>query len=945
MIKKETIKKAVDAIRRNASYEYFFKHIQSPDWIEPLQSEGKMFSRPPQIIRVGKYIRFPMWPESEYLARMAELSPDIVTKVLKAIPDDHTNIRVYEDIIDAALRMPPNYSVKLVKKFEIAAQLEYLSWSQIPEKLGKILSHLVRGGFLHQALKLAKTLLATVLDSRQINADDDGTPRAGSRMNDWEYEQILKKHLPDLFEKLPLETFDAICELLNTFISASKAKRDTPAPEDYSDISRPAIENHEQNIGTGIDGLLIDFIRDFGELFLNANSKSVTNLFKITTKYTWKIFRRIELHLLRATTDSLGLISQHLLNKTLFNDPTVRHEYVLLLREYFGSLDTDQKEEILSWVRLGLDKEKTKKLWIKNFQETPTDLMLENHVKAWKKIRLAWFNYADLPEDLRSEYDNLIEEFGLPEHPEFSSFSSNEWVGPTSPKTNQELQELTPEEIIRFLKDWNPAHKEWAPSPNGLGRVLKEIVADRPELFANSASEFRSLDPTYTRSLIEGFEGAINQKKLFNWENILTLSYWIVTQPNELVDRTITNHDFYHDPDWSWARKSVANLLCKGFENSVCQIPFSFRDLTWKTLFCLTEDASPSPEDEQSENIDPQSRSINTIRGSAMHGVIQYSLWVRRELLKTSSEVEISKQGFKTIPEVEKVLDAHLLEDKSLAIRSIYGQWFPWLQMLDEEWTEKNVPVIFPGEPEKKKYWEAAWQTYILLCQPYDKVFGVLESNYRRAIDQLNEKKELVRLDSNKNLASHLMDYYYRGKLDDTLLNLFWERADEDLRANALRYISTSLYRTKGKIAPEYIDRLKLLWESRLTIAKKDPDRHRREMETFGPWLLSKQFNDTWSVAQLAEALTISGKIADFSKEVVNRLIELIEQYPNEVLQCLNLMVKGNNDGWGISRWKNEAKTLLQLGLKTSAKSKAREIINYFVMLGYFDFGDLLKTS
>ena len=48
MVRPEFVKKALDEIRkRTANYEYFFNHLKSPDWIEPLFNEG-LFQHPPE---------------------------------------------------------------------------------------------------------------------------------------------------------------------------------------------------------------------------------------------------------------------------------------------------------------------------------------------------------------------------------------------------------------------------------------------------------------------------------------------------------------------------------------------------------------------------------------------------------------------------------------------------------------------------------------------------------------------------------------------------------------------------------------------------------------------------------------------------------------------------------------------------------------------------------
>jgi hypothetical protein len=53
-------------------------------------------------------------------------------------------------------------------------------------------------------------------------------------------------------------------------------------------------------------------------------------------------------------------------------------------------------------------------------------------------------------------------------------------------------------------------------------------------------------------------------------------------------------------------------------------------------------------------------------------------------------------------PEAKAVLEAHLdvERDPSLAIRSVYGEYFPWLYVYDPAWALGLVDRLFPlGDP------------------------------------------------------------------------------------------------------------------------------------------------------------------------------------------------------------------------------------------------------
>src|SRR4051812_1118300 len=99
------VRRAVSLFRGQTDYVYFFSRLTSPGWIEPLIQEGR-FASPPPAVREGDSIRFPGWPESEYLARVAGRAPDLAARVLAAIPETD-NQRVHLDLVEVALQLSP----------------------------------------------------------------------------------------------------------------------------------------------------------------------------------------------------------------------------------------------------------------------------------------------------------------------------------------------------------------------------------------------------------------------------------------------------------------------------------------------------------------------------------------------------------------------------------------------------------------------------------------------------------------------------------------------------------------------------------------------------------------------------------------------------------------------------------------------------------------------
>jgi hypothetical protein len=224
---------------------------------------------------------------------------------------------------------------------------------------------------------------------------------------------------------------------------------------------------------------------------------------------------------------------------------------------------------------------------------------------------------------------------------------------------------------------------------------------------------------------------------------------------------------------------------------------------------------------------------------------------------------------------------------------------------------------------------------------------------YAAALDRLGKVKEKKTwiADPGERLAEHLMFFYWRGKIaiehPRGLLNRFWSQAPESIRAHALGFIGRKFESTKETIPPEILQRLQFLWEQRLSAAKEKPNSHKREMAAFGWWFISGKFEDSWIMAQLIEALKISGKM-EISESVVEKLASLAQPMPYETIKCLELLVKGDRDGWDIDMWRGHARIILSSALQSGnkeASATAENVIHYFGSRGYLDFRDLLKKG
>lgn len=941
MINTETIKRVLLQIKRQADYEYFFSQIASPEWIKPLKEAG-LFSSPPEPVVDGQYITFVTWPESQYLVRMADSAPEIVAEIALQIPDT-LNTRVNDDLNTIALSLSSNLAVKFAPKIKKWMASAYAPI--FPEKLGKFIAHVARGGYSDEAIDLAGVVLAVLPDPREAEKDSHESEfrphsRPRARFDLWDYRILIKEVVPALAAAAQMRSFKVFCSLLNDAIRLSQSHGEDSAPYDYSYIWRRAIE-HPPDIDD-IPNALVSAVRDIGEEIARADAVYLPQLVESLSRERWSVFHRIALHLLRLFPDaSPDLASSWLTNKARFEALELWHEYFVLVRERFPHLDPSQQETILGWIDAGPDTEAYIKRQQQWFGEFPSEDTVKKHAMHWKLRRLASIRDS-LPPDWKEKYSEWEASVGPLEFPEYASPPSTVRWGLESPKSQEDLSAMSLDQFMTYLDTWRPSsNNPLGPTYEGLGQRIGSLVKADPRRFATEARRFIGFEPTYVRSLISGFREAMNAKFEFEWPAVLDLCLWVVDEP--LEERERTESFIERDPDWSWTRGAIGHLLSEGLKREAgdAQIPFEFRDTVWKIILRLTEDPNPTPEHEArygGSNMEPMTLSLNTNRGQAMHCVMHYALWSRSHLEEVKHSTKLEPQSFEHMREIRDALDKHLDRkyDPSLAIRAVYGVWLPWLVDLDETWVINNLFRIFPIERHDVQLRDAAWKSYILFNQAWDNTFKVLRNEYERSVELIGKSTiENRREDPDRSLGEHLMVLYGRGHLtldSQDLISRFFSVAPDDLREHALSFIGQSLINSKEPFPTEILEKFEALWVVRLREAQDSSNSlpRTKELAAFGVWFASAKFDDTWAITNLIETLKLSGSVEAYHL-VIERLAELSPRMPRSAVECLALMIEGDREGWNKYSWQQETRAILDAAIRSqdsSARTAAEVLIH-----------------
>jgi hypothetical protein len=888
--------------QNTVSLNRFFSQLESPGWLSLLRSETDYFSSPMPLERgEDGSATYTQWPTGQYLVRMAaiETTRSDVIEIALAIETDNPD--AHERLTDAAQVMPPTDAAKLVDKICEWLRMPF-QWA-LPRKATDLAKTLVLGGEVEAGL----SLLRHILDR----------PRATDH---WLFTETLKEDVSALFPAAGVSGIELLCELLDVELLDRRDKA-PDSRQDYSYIWRPALES-----GRSYDAkcVLATALRNALLSIADSDSAMVPTLVNVLEKRASAIFRRFALDLLQHFPQGNDeLIAAHLTDKELFADRHYRREYTKLAQSHFTSLALAQQEQVLDWIQRDHSEDETERR------------------ERWQ-LRELWRLGHPLPGNWERRYEELVERYGEYEERDLPEVTAS-FVGPKAPLSREELARMPVAGVLEFLRGWQPEERSWqAPTPEGLARLLEDVITADPVSYAISAPEFAETDPTYARALVTGLGNALREERTFDWRPVLKFAKTALTKPRVLEDRDETSWEDV-DPGWNWTRKEIAHLLARGLEKDPSLSLEHANDVV--ALLCdLAEDPNPTPEDEagRGEGMDPAMLSLNTVRGAAFHALMGYVWW----RAKNREAAGLLEDGLPK--EVAAVLQRHLdpAHDPTLTIRSVYGQWFPYLTTVDEKWARQNLSAIFPSLPELAHLRDIAWETYVTFNRPYRNTLELLRDDYAIAVELIGThapEKRFGRRDSDQALTEHLVTLFGHGDLtlDDPLLNRFFARAPIDLRGHAIEFVGISLMNA-ATVSNEIAARSREFWERRLA-AFKAGETIADELKGFAWWFGSGKLDDDWSLGQLRDLLESGGRI-DPDHVATERLGALVDTHPEDVVRCLGLVIDSSDRYWFVAGSRTEIRAILSRGLAdgSSASRMAREIINRLAAQGHTDFIELL---
>lgn len=916
----------------------FFSACSNPAWL-PLLEEHGLMDLPEAAIHHETSGH--SWPQLRYLEKLVESDhAGIVADFLIRMPV-FRNVWLHTDITRLALNLPDAHAAQWAER-----ELQWLKGNprlmvNASEALASLAVKIATTDF-DTAISLVAELLCIGPDPKWDYEKSEGGeptellpfPWPSLRCETHTYKRILLEKLPALTNARPIEILTLLCDLLEAAIIHSSRDGANSKPADVSFVIRPAIENHELNSDFRIEAPLIVAVRDTLVFILQKDKSKLTELITMLEWRGWNAFQRLVLFLLaRFTRSDDSIRRRYLMRRDLLTEAPFLHEYFHLLQASFPVMKTADQRALLNLIDQATSTVITRLQERGNSYE---DATLSG--RNWK-YRILLAIHEHLIGEWAETFRNLKAEFGEPSIP--PDLTSYQWrfVGPTSPVQLEQLSKLSVAEIIEYLRSFAPTDQWGEPSPEELGRVLAKDVEAQPEKYSKELALLLngSLPVRYFSNIIFGWTEAMRAGSHIDFTAIFGLIAWLYRHPeNDRRAPTSDADDAAIEPFWHTLRSDIARFFREAFEEER-NFPFDLKKQAWDLLLPLANDPWPDQAWEEKAN-DPTHVSINTIRGNALHAVINFA-WM--QVLRAHKENRRITRS--DVAEVFALIEEHLRGEfaQSTTDRSVWGQWLNRLVWIDEGWVKNHINDIFPPASEQQKQHDAAWASYLSLAEFREHTFALLCDVYRRAIRRLSETSaaEPNNTMQSRRLAEHIVVAYTKDLLslaDDDLVDLFFQHAPPTLAAHAFEFIGYHL-----PDEPPLIKKATELWDWRFNHGMTN-----EEACQFSVWFERMNLEPTWALLHLEKALAAPGERSRWMN-VFERLLELFEDHSAECIRCLAVATRENDYSLAATE-DDELWQLLEKGLQHPEKNvreQTTDIVHHLGSLGYFKYRELLKSD
>lgn len=958
----EMIEKVLASVKKETDRQYFFSRLNNPLWIEPLSKLG-YFNCPPGLKQLPDgYVQYPHWPELSYLVTVTELAPDKVVEIILSLPKTD-NPRIYGDILAIALKLEGQQSARLLPKL-----IEYIELDNpfLAHSYPELLQHWTEQGNIAEAIAITKMLVPFREDPmaqdkqqrRKKKTKTTGTSlEPAPRFTQWEYQQILEKGVRPLAEHDPYQVslilIDAVASMIRLGMHPEDFEKGRE--QDYSEIWCRRLDKPDRDYQNAKETLVQALTYACEQVYENA-PESIGALDQALRIHRWKVFKRLRQHLYAShpNDQTLPWIREQILEYDDYSKWEHHYELQLMIRKasaHFASrLLTEEEQQGIFEAILGGPSKEDFREWM---GERYSEKAFQQRQRYFHRMQLRPFT-ALLSGDIRRYFDELEGESSAEAVSDDSYLPYGGVTGGTvsyrSPKSAEDLENLTDEELLIYLNDWNEEHRDkdnWLVEINisalaGIFQsVFKEKIVPHGERLAFwLANHERIARPVYVSAILKAVLTLVKEKNFDKLDQWLEFCAWVLSHPDTArVEGQPEPRDESRDhPDWGSSRQAVVDFIdvCV---NKDTDAPITARDGLASLLrqACGQFDWRLDHDRPVLLNRDdPITEAINNTRSRALESLVNFGFWIRRQLPEDQ------------LPEVTDILAKRLAEDAEIPLtrpeRALLGMHFGNLCTLNWDWATQQSEIFFPQT--NKAVWRDAFGSYIRFNRPDKLTYEILRREFEYAIENLNilekekgEGKELI-----DRLGQHLFTYSLWGVYpltgNESLLERFYDKTKEDRKrwGQLFDHVGRSLRNSGKQLDKTLTDRIIAFFNWRFEAAEP------LELQEFTFWLEAECFSSDWRLQAYSKILELV-RVKDVGLSLqVRALNKLLSTHLTLVVECFAKITDAMDQDTQIYISADEAKPILKEGLiaeDSQVRENAERARENLLRLGRFDYLDI----
>jgi hypothetical protein len=464
-------------------------------------------------------------------------------------------------------------------------------------------------------------------------------------------------------------------------------------------------------------------------------SIQLLKLFMYDKKYKLSIFRRILIYIISNNWPiTQGLFWEIVKDDDkdgLFSDYAFNEELYEMLYKNQNSFSSSEIKTLQRIIDIGP-------------QSRVEDIKDSKSTDYWK---FRWYSALRNINPFKEEY----EKFSSTENITSEHFEKERVVrirrGSVSPINLEELSQKSNEEIVEFIRQFNPKSRWEDENFNGLADALSKAIEENPQKFSKDIEHFKDIYYLYAYNFANGFKVAWENKREFNWEKVLFFfKEYISSEKFETLSLNLPNDEWDSSPELVIG--AIGNLLSAGMRSDKNAFDLSLLPIV-KDIFKVIIPNFREVDNNHKNKFGSPNYVINSTSGKMLSSVLEYSLRRARNLVD-------SKQPIKWEEEIKIMFDQtfknHIIDGYILL-----GWHFRQFYYLDKKWSTKKIEEFYNIDEKK---WISFFEGLVFSNPPTNKrTYRLFFPHYERAI-----KNNIQIEHMNENgLIRHIACFYLWG--------------------------------------------------------------------------------------------------------------------------------------------------------------------------------------